>query len=388
MSPAKKDTQRIEPRLIAPEQAAPARPPQRPAEPAVQERPPAPPAIDLAARLAQAEADSATLRDQLSRVQAASALLKQQLGQAHADSAGLKEQLLRAQASAAGQVNQLRQAQGESAAARGDLQRVQADAAALRANLEQVTAEAVKLAKQLEIAERDIGGLSERLERSEAEAAALRQQPDLTDELARAEAELTALREELMQVQNDPPPAEAPQKDAQLAEELAKAQAELAAAKDQLLRALAEAENTRRRTQRDREEFARYAAAPLAKDILPVADNLARALAAVPAEALAKDEALKNLVDGIAATERQLQAALERHHIKRVAAHGEKFDSHRHQAMFEMPGSGKPGGTVVQELQAGYMLHDRLLRPALVGVAKGEPAAAEPANDEAPADGR
>jgi molecular chaperone GrpE len=389
MSPAKKDTQRIEPRLVSPDPAPPARPIQQqpfhqPVEPEREELPPQrPPAADLAAQLAQAEADGATLRDQLRRLQAASAMLKQQLGQAHADAAGLKEQLLRAQASAAGQVNQLRQAQDESSAARSQLQRVQADAFALRESQEKVAADAAKLAKQLEIAEREIAGLKERLERSDAEAAARRQQPDLTDELARTQAELAALREELMQAENDPDPIDPSEPNASLAEELAKAQAELAAAKDQLLRALAEAENTRRRTQRDREEFARYAASPFAKDILPVADNLSRALAAVPPEALAKDEALKNLVDGIAATERQLQAALERHHIKRIEALGEKFDSHRHQAMFEMPGSGKPGGTVVQELQAGYLLHDRLLRPALVGVAKGEPAATEPANDEA-----
>lgn len=167
-----------------------------------------------------------------------------------------------------------------------------------------------------------------------------------------------------------------------LAPELEKARAEAAALKDQLLRALAEAENTRRRAQRDREETARYAAAPLARDILPVADNLARALAAVPAEALAKDEALKNLVEGIAATERQLLSALERHNIKPVEALGEKFDGHRHQAMYEMPGEGKPAGTIVQVLQKGYMLHDRLLRPALVGVAKAEPQKAEPRKAE------
>ena len=148
-----------------------------------------------------------------------------------------------------------------------------------------------------------------------------------------------------------------------------------------MLRALAEAENTRRRSQRDREDTARYAAAPLARDIVPVADNLGRALAAVPAEALAKDEALKNLVDGIAATERQLLAALEQHNIKRIDPLGEKFDSNRHQAMFEIPGTGKPAGTVVQVLQAGYMLHDRLLRPALVGLAKAE-SPREPANDD------
>ena len=117
--------------------------------------------------------------------------------------------------------------------------------------------------------------------------------------------------------------------------------AEAASLKDQLLRALAETENTRRRAQREREDSARYAAAPLAKDIVPVADNLARALAAVPREALAQDEALRNLVEGIAATERQLQAALERHNIKRIDPMGEKFDSHLHQAMFEVPSHGQ-----------------------------------------------
>lgn len=166
------------------------------------------------------------------------------------------------------------------------------------------------------------------------------------------------------------------------AAELAQAKAEAAQLKDQLLRALAESENTRRRSQREREESARYAAAPLAKDIVQVADNLARALAAVPPEALAKDEALKNLVDGIAATERQFLAALERHNIKRIDPLGEKFDAHLHQAMFELPSTGQPAGTVVQVLQPGYMLHDRLLRPALVGVAKGDAAAPErPAAD-------
>ena len=159
--------------------------------------------------------------------------------------------------------------------------------------------------------------------------------------------------------------------------ELAKAKAEAGQLKDQLLRALAEAENTRRRSQREREDTARYASANLAKDVVQFADNLSRALAAVPAEALVQDEALKNLVEGIAATERQFLTALERHNIKRIDPLGEKFDAHLHQAMFEVPGSGKPAGTVVQVLQPGYVLHDRLLRPALVGVAKGDSGAPE-----------
>ena len=170
-----------------------------------------------------------------------------------------------------------------------------------------------------------------------------------------------------------------------LVAELEKARTEAAGLKDQLLRALAETENTRRRVQREREDSARYAVAPLAKEILPVADNLARALAAVPKEALAQDEALRNLVEGIAATERQLQAALERNNIKLIDPMGEKFDSHHHQAMFEVPSPGKPGGTVVQVLQPGYVLHDRLLRPALVGVAKSDPSTA---NDSESASGR
>ena len=169
------------------------------------------------------------------------------------------------------------------------------------------------------------------------------------------------------------------------AAELAQAKAEAAQFKDQLLRALADAENTRRRSQRDREESARYAAAPFGKDIVQVADNLQRALAAVPSEALAKDEALRNLVEGIAATERQFLAALERHNIKRIDPLGDKFDAHLHQAMFEVPGTGQPAGIVVQVLQPGYVLHDRLLRPALVGVAKADapasPAPADPGED-------
>ena len=160
--------------------------------------------------------------------------------------------------------------------------------------------------------------------------------------------------------------------------DLAAMQADYLAMKDQLLRAVAETENTRRRLTRERDETAKYAAASFAKEMLDVADNLHRALAAIPAEALAKDEALKSLYDGVSATERQLDAAFTRQHIKRIWPEGEKFDSNLHQAMFEVPGTAQPSGTVVQVLQAGYTMHDRLLRPALVGVAKGDP---KPAGD-------
>jgi molecular chaperone GrpE len=166
-----------------------------------------------------------------------------------------------------------------------------------------------------------------------------------------------------------------------LEEALATARAEAAQMKDQALRAMAEAENTRKRAQRDREDAQKYGITNFAREMLTVADNLRRALEAIPAETLQNDEALKTLYDGVAATERQLEAALGKQQIQRIWPEGERFDSNFHQAMFEVPDTGKPGGTVVQVLQAGYKIHDRLLRPALVGVAKGGAAAA---NDAAP----
>mgnify|MGYP001556539454 CR=1 FL=1 len=163
---------------------------------------------------------------------------------------------------------------------------------------------------------------------------------------------------------------------------LAAARAEAAQLKDQLLRAMAETENTRRRSQRDREDAQKYGISNFARDMLTVADNLRRALEAIPAAQLESDEALKTLHDGVAATERQLEAALAKQQIERIWPEGERFDANMHQAMFEVPNSGKPAGTVVQVMQAGYKIHDRLLRPALVGVAKGEPAAANDAGHQ------
>jgi molecular chaperone GrpE len=157
---------------------------------------------------------------------------------------------------------------------------------------------------------------------------------------------------------------------------LAEANAKVADLKDQALRALAETENVRRRLQRDRDDALKYAASGFAKDLLPVADNLRRALDAIPKDALESDEALRTLATGVEMTERLLLAALERHQIKRIEALGQKFDSNLHQAMFEVAGSGQPAGTVVQVMESGYTIHDRLLRPALVGVAKAEPASA------------
>jgi molecular chaperone GrpE len=153
---------------------------------------------------------------------------------------------------------------------------------------------------------------------------------------------------------------------------LAKTEAELAETKDKLLRTLAESENQRRRLMRDRDEAQRYAAANFAKELLDVADNLKRALAAVSADEVG-DERVKSLIEGVAATERALLATFERQGIRRIEPQlGERFDHNFHQAMFEVENSGQTAGSVVQLLQAGYQMHERLLRPAMVGVAKGE----------------
>lgn len=150
-------------------------------------------------------------------------------------------------------------------------------------------------------------------------------------------------------------------------------EAEIARLNDRLLRALADLENLRRRAERDREEIAKYAVTGFAREILTVADNLRRALEAIPADAREGDELLNKLAIGVEATERELLAAFERHGIRRIEPLGDKFNHDLHQAMFEVENTGKPAGTVVEVLQVGYLLHDRLLRPAMVAVAKGEP---------------
>ena len=155
-------------------------------------------------------------------------------------------------------------------------------------------------------------------------------------------------------------------------ERIAELEAETAKLKDQALRALAETENIRRRSEREREDTAKYAISGFAKSLLDAADNLRRAIDAVPAGAVEADAALKTLVDGVAATERQLLAAFERHGVTRIEPVGETFDPNFHQAMFELPGTGKPAGTIDQVVQPGYVLQGRLLRPAMVGVARGE----------------
>jgi molecular chaperone GrpE len=167
-----------------------------------------------------------------------------------------------------------------------------------------------------------------------------------------------------------------------VAEALALLTAERDELKDRMLRTLAEMENLRRRTEREVADARAYAVTNFARDVLNVADNIRRALDSVPADAKATaDGALKGLIDGIELTERDLAKTLERHGVKIVEPQGQKFDPNRHQAMFEVPNPEVPAGTVVQVVQAGYVIGERVLRPALVGVAKGGPkAAANPAD--------
>ncbi len=173
-----------------------------------------------------------------------------------------------------------------------------------------------------------------------------------------------------------------PEPDAQA--DLAK---ELAEARDRTLRTLAEMENLRKRTQKEVADARTYGITGFARDVLDIADNLQRALDAVPAEARASaDPQLKALIDGVELTERSLHTALAKNGVKKFDPAGERFDPNVHQAMYEVPDPSVPAGTVAQVVQAGYMIGERILRPALVGVAKGGPKP-EPKVDAKPGEG-
>jgi molecular chaperone GrpE len=152
---------------------------------------------------------------------------------------------------------------------------------------------------------------------------------------------------------------------------------EIADLKDRLLRAAAEMENLRRRTEREMADARQYAVANFAREMLTVADNLKRAIAAVPVDARAADPALSNLMDGVEATERGLEQTISRFGVKQIDALGQKFNPEIHQAMFEVETDAVPPGAVAQVIQPGYTIGERTLRPALVGVAKAKPASAQ-----------
>jgi molecular chaperone GrpE len=181
--------------------------------------------------------------------------------------------------------------------------------------------------------------------------------------------------------------AETPDAETPAEERIAQLEAEAAELKDQLLRALAETENLRRRTERERADVARYAAVPMLRDLLAVADNLSRAIESAPEGDSPGDQRLETLLAGVRLTEKELDTVLERHHVVKLEPIGERLDPHRHEAMFEVPDDSQPSGTVVQVVQPGYLLHDRLLRPARVAVSKGGPAKAPNAGQAAEAEG-
>ena len=193
-------------------------------------------------------------------------------------------------------------------------------------------------------------------------------EPQGDDEDAIAAAVAAAVGEDA--VAGDSPWAQDP------AARIAELEEEIDTLKDQFLRAMAEAENVRKRSERQLAEAHKYGVANFARAVLTVADDLSRALAAVPEDQRQGDGLLQTLLGGVEAVERELAKVFEAHNIERIDPAGEPFDPNFHEAMFEVPNSDFPGGTVAQVVQPGYRLHDRLLRPARVGVAKneGEPA--------------
>ena len=146
--------------------------------------------------------------------------------------------------------------------------------------------------------------------------------------------------------------------------------AERDALKDQLLRALAETENMRRRSEREADTARKYGHTQFARDLVGAIDNLARALASAPEDKSPLDESVQSLLTGIELSWTEIQSAIEKHGVRRIDPAGEKFDYNFHQAMFEVPTNDQPPGMVLEVVQHGYALHDRLLRPAMVGVSK------------------
>ncbi|WP_417452414.1 nucleotide exchange factor GrpE [Kiloniella sp.] len=144
---------------------------------------------------------------------------------------------------------------------------------------------------------------------------------------------------------------------------------------DKLLRTMADMENLRNRTRRDKEDAIKYAPQKLVTDLIGVMDNLQRALSSVSEETAEGNEDLKTLRDGVEMTNREMLKVFEKHNITEVEAMGARMDPHSHEALFEIPDPSQPEGTILQVIQPGFRLHDRLLRPARVGVAKGGPVA-------------
>jgi molecular chaperone GrpE len=194
---------------------------------------------------------------------------------------------------------------------------------------------------------------------------------------AATEAEATAAMEEQVADESEAGAAQ----DADPVDALKTENADL---RDRFLRLAAEMDNLRRRTDREIKDAKSYAVTSFARDMLSVSDNLRRAIETLPDEArTAADAAMSTLIEGVELTERGMLATLERHGVRKIEAEGQKFDPNFHQAMFEVPNPNVPNNTVVQVVQAGYAIGERVLRPAMVGVAKGGPKAESNGEDAA-----
>jgi molecular chaperone GrpE len=206
---------------------------------------------------------------------------------------------------------------------------------------------------------------------------------DETSDMTEAERDQSGTVSEQTETASQRPPAEEP-----LVADLDALVREAAEHKDKHLRLLAEMENLRRRTEREIADTRAYGISAFARDVLSVADSMERALQALDAELREKaDAGVKALLDGVELTERELLKVLEKYGVRKFEPLGEKFDPNLHQAMLEMPDPSRPAGTVAQVIQPGYMIGERVLRPALVAVAKGGPkASTPPANDNAGSD--
>ena len=182
--------------------------------------------------------------------------------------------------------------------------------------------------------------------------------------------------DDFLKARKDEAVAEA-EEDAALDDDAISPMAELQVAnnalKDQMMRLAADMENLRKRTAREMQDAKAYAVTNFARDMLSVSDNLRRALDAIPADALAEDTGLKALAEGVEMTERAMLNALERHGVTQLSPEGQKFDPNFHQAIFEVPNADVPNNTVVQVMQTGFAIGDRVLRPAMVGVSRGGP---------------
>jgi len=228
---------------------------------------------------------------------------------------------------------------------------------------------------------------AEEAQEAKNKTAAEQQAPKQQAHADRAQDPLADIGRDIQQpspVEDDPAPQQ-PATAKEATEKKPTAEEQLAELNDKFLRLAAELDNTRRRASRDRSEALKYGIASFARDMLAVSDNLARALASIDEAARPQlPENARNLLDGVAATQRDLMAVLERHGIAKMTPLGEKFDPNLHEAMFETPSADKENGTIIEVVEAGFMIGERLLRAAKVGIVKNPTPNKNPANDKTP----